>query len=67
MLERPEAEIEAAQIRMREDRCSLLDTQLQWLRDTGFSDVDCWFKDGQFAVDSGSGRHFLSPEKEGGI
>jgi tRNA (cmo5U34)-methyltransferase len=46
-------EIADAEYRMREDRCSSVENQLQWLREAGFQDVDCWFKDGLFAVISG--------------
>jgi tRNA (cmo5U34)-methyltransferase len=48
-----EEEIAAAQMRMREDRCAPLDAQLAWLRDSGFADADCRFKDGRFAVYGG--------------
>lgn len=48
-----EEEIAAAEMRMREDRCASLGTQLAWLRDTGFAEVDCRFKDGRFAVYAG--------------
>ena len=45
-----EAEIDAALLRMQEDRCAPLEAQLQWLREIGFEDADCWFKEGRFAV-----------------
>ncbi len=48
-----EEEIAAGVMRMREDRCAPLDAQLGWLRETGFADVDCRFKDGRFAVYAG--------------
>jgi tRNA (cmo5U34)-methyltransferase len=48
-----EAEIAAAQQRMREDRCAPLEAQTGWLRDAGFVEVDCRFKDGRFAVYAG--------------
>jgi len=48
-----EEEIDAALIRMQEDRCAPVETQLQWLREIGFEDADCWFKEGRFAVYSG--------------
>ncbi|HEY1722485.1 MAG TPA: methyltransferase domain-containing protein [Magnetospirillaceae bacterium] len=48
-----EEEIAVAEIRMHEDRCAPLDAQLAWLREAGFVDVDCRFKDGRFAVYSG--------------
>jgi len=48
-----ENEIAAAQGRMLEDRCAPLDAQLAWLRDAGFAEIDCRFKDGRFAVYAG--------------
>jgi tRNA (cmo5U34)-methyltransferase len=39
-----------AQERMRHDRCSTVGDQLDWLRDAGFADADCLFKDHRFAV-----------------
>lgn len=36
--------------RMRHDRCATVEDQLAWLRDAGFPDVDCLFKDHRFAV-----------------
>jgi tRNA (cmo5U34)-methyltransferase len=36
--------------RMRADHLAPLDDQLRWLREAGFSDVDCVFKDHGFAV-----------------
>lgn len=48
-----EAEIAAARARMKEDRCAPLEVQLGWLAEAGFDDVDCWFKDGRFAVYAG--------------
>lgn len=49
----PEHEIEKAQQRMAYDQCASIDAQLSWLRDAGFSDVDCSFKAWCFAVLSG--------------
>jgi tRNA (cmo5U34)-methyltransferase len=40
----------AAEDRMRLDRCCDLESQLDWLREIGFSDVDCLFKQHRFAV-----------------
>jgi len=45
-----EAEWEAAVERMRADRRAPVGTFLGWLRDAGFVDVDCLFKDHRFAV-----------------
>ncbi len=36
--------------RMRLDRWATVERQLGWLRDAGFSDADCLFKDHRFAV-----------------
>lgn len=46
-------EIEAAEARMAHDRCATLESQLAWLREAGFSEVDCAFKSWRFAVYSG--------------
>jgi len=48
-----EAEIEAAEVRMRVDRCSDVATQLGWMRSAGLEDVDCFFKSTQLAVLAG--------------
>lgn len=39
--------------RMQYDRPSFLNIQLQWLKEIGFSDVDCYYKYFNFAVYSG--------------
>lgn len=49
----PEEEITKALERMSHDRCSPIENQLQWMHDTGFSEVDCSFKAWRFAVLSG--------------
>jgi tRNA (cmo5U34)-methyltransferase len=49
-----EAEWEAAVQRMRADRRVPVATFLAWLRDAGFADVDCLFKDHRFAVMMGN-------------
>jgi tRNA (cmo5U34)-methyltransferase len=48
-----EAELAAAEDRMRHDRCATLEDQLLWLREAGFAEVDCAFKAWRFAVYSG--------------
>ena len=45
-----EAEWQAAVERMEADRRVPVATFLGWLRDAGFTDVDCLFKDHRFAV-----------------
>jgi tRNA (cmo5U34)-methyltransferase len=49
-----EEQIAASLFRQREDRCASVEDQLAWMRAVGFADVDCWFKDGRFAVMSGT-------------
>ena len=49
----PEIEIAKAQERMLHDRCATVEDQLRWLRDAGFVEVDCSFKEWRFAVLSG--------------
>lgn len=36
--------------RMAADRCADVESQLRWLREAGFEDVDCVFRDHRFAV-----------------
>jgi tRNA (cmo5U34)-methyltransferase len=45
-----EAEWAAAAQRMSHDLCATAEGQLAWLRDAGFSDVGCFWRDGRFAV-----------------
>lgn len=45
-----DAEWEGAVERMSYDRCADVESQLRWLREAGFADVDCLFKDRRFAV-----------------
>ena len=45
-----DAEWSAAAQRMSHDRCATIDDQLAWLRDAGFGDVGCLWRDGRFAV-----------------
>lgn len=49
----PEDEIARAAERMAHDRCAPVEDQLRWLREAGFTDVDCSFKAWRFAVLSG--------------
>jgi tRNA (cmo5U34)-methyltransferase len=48
-----EADFVAALERKKEDRLSKLEDQLGWLRETGFLDVNCWYKNFSFVVYSG--------------
>ncbi|RMH67077.1 MAG: class I SAM-dependent methyltransferase [Actinomyces sp.] len=43
-------DLRAAARRMAADRCAPVEPQLEWLRDAGFVDVDCPFRDHRFAV-----------------
>ncbi len=43
-------EWQAARERMRFDQYASVEDQLAWLRDAGFADADCLFKDHSFAV-----------------
>ena len=40
--------------RQQDDRCASVEDQLDWMRNAGFSDADCWFKDNRFAVLAGT-------------
>jgi tRNA (cmo5U34)-methyltransferase len=48
-----EQQITDSLYRQEEDRCASVENQLAWMRDAGFADVDCWFKDNRFAVLAG--------------
>jgi tRNA (cmo5U34)-methyltransferase len=45
-----DAEWAGALERMRHDRCASVERHLEWLREAGFGDADCLFKDHRFAV-----------------
>lgn len=47
-------QIQASLYRQREDRCAPVEAQLQWLREAGFRDADCWYKENRFAVMAGT-------------
>jgi tRNA (cmo5U34)-methyltransferase len=49
-----EPQITASLFRQQEDRCTTVADQLLWLREAGFADADCWFKDNRFAVMAGT-------------
>jgi tRNA (cmo5U34)-methyltransferase len=51
-----EEQIAASLYRRKEDRCAAMETQLGWMRDAGFADADCWWKNGMFAVMAGTKR-----------
>jgi tRNA (cmo5U34)-methyltransferase len=48
-----EAQLEAAHGRMEHDRPASVGTQLEWLSEIGFQDVDCFYKNYFFAVFAG--------------
>jgi tRNA (cmo5U34)-methyltransferase len=50
-------EIDAARQRMSFDRPAPVETQCAWLRETGFHDVDCFYKSWRFAVFGGRAPH----------
>jgi tRNA (cmo5U34)-methyltransferase len=45
--------VEKAHQRMSYDQCAPVESQLQWLAQAGFSEVDCSFKAWRFAVING--------------
>jgi len=49
-----EQQIADSLFRQQEDRRTPVATQLGWLRDAGFTNVDCWYKHSSFAVMSGT-------------
>jgi tRNA (cmo5U34)-methyltransferase len=56
-----EEQIRDSLFRQQEDHCATVDDQLAWMREAGFQDVDCWFKNGRFAVMAG-----LKPDRYDG-
>lgn len=48
-----EKQVEESLYRQQEDRCASVESQLAWMREAGLVDVDCWWKEGRFAVMSG--------------
>jgi len=48
-----EADLQAAVERMKVDKTATLEDQMAWLRQAGFSHVDCWYKHYRMAVYSG--------------
>jgi len=51
-----EQQVADSLFRQEEDRCSPVENQLGWMRETGFADADCWYKEGRFAVMAGTKR-----------
>lgn len=42
--------------RQQQDRCVDVGRQLAWMREAGFADADCWYKEARFAVLAGTRR-----------
>jgi tRNA (cmo5U34)-methyltransferase len=52
-----EQQIADSLFRQQEDRRTPVATQLAWLREAGFTNVDCWYKHSSFTVLSGTRPH----------
>jgi tRNA (cmo5U34)-methyltransferase len=46
-------DLEASLERQKADQCSTMEDQLVWMRESGFRNVNCWYKNGRFAVMAG--------------
>lgn len=51
-----EEQIEASLYRQRADRCASVEDQMRWMREAGFADADCWYKENRLAVLAGTKR-----------
>lgn len=51
-----EQQIADSLYRQQEDRCADVGRQLLWMRQAGFADADCWYKEARFAVIAGTKR-----------
>jgi tRNA (cmo5U34)-methyltransferase len=49
-----EQQIANSLYRRQENRCATVEDQLIWLREAGFADADCWYKENCFAVFAGT-------------
>ena len=49
-----EDQIEASLYRQQEDRRASVEDQLLWMREAGFADADCWYKENCFAAMAGT-------------
>ena len=49
-----EQQIVDSLFRQEQDRCTPVEDQLAWMREAGFVDADCWYKEGRFAVMAGT-------------
>ena len=48
-----ETELNEALDRMEEDKMATLSSQIEWLKESGFTAVNCWYQNLRFAVYSG--------------
>ena len=48
-----ETELSEALDRMKEDKMATLSSQIEWLKESGFTSVNCWYQNLRFAVYSG--------------
>ena len=51
-----EEQISDSFYRQQQDRCVDVERQLDWMREAGFTDADCWYKEARLAVMSGTRR-----------
>ena len=49
-----EQQISDSLYRQEQDRCTDVGRQLGWMREAGFADSDCWYKEARFAVMAGT-------------
>jgi tRNA (cmo5U34)-methyltransferase len=49
-----EQQIADSLYRQQQDRCVDVARQLAWMREAGFADADCWYKEARFAVLAGT-------------
>ena len=49
-----EQQIADSLYRQQQDRCVDVCRQLTWMREAGFADADCWYKEARFAVLAGT-------------
>jgi tRNA (cmo5U34)-methyltransferase len=49
-------QVQESLYRQQQDRCVDVGRQLGWMREAGFGDADCWYKEARFAVMAGTKR-----------
>lgn len=47
-------QVQESLYRQQQDRCVDVGRQLGWMREAGFGDADCWYKEARFAVMAGT-------------